>query len=293
MLDLTAETSMTKQIDRRLPGIGYLFNIFLDSVFPHKCLACRCFFQPSYQNRKGSSEPAPDTGIQPKSEINKPFNPFVCPDCRHGILHSVPPICRRCGVSFHSREGENHLCEACITLPGNFRMARAPFIYERTLVNLIHRFKYDGKTQLAKPFREFLFTMLVRSWNIEDIDMILPVPLHRRRFRARGFNQSFLLAQFMKPEKVNKAENIDNIPIEKDILLRIRQTKPQTELRRNDRFANIRNAFDIRHHERIIGKRILLVDDVLTTGATVDECARLLLRHGVEQVDVLTLARAV
>lgn len=172
-------------------------------------------------------------------------------------------------------------------------MARAPFIYDRTLVNLIHRFKYDGKTQLAKPFREFLFTMLVRSWNIEDIDMILPVPLHRRRFRARGFNQSFLLAQFIKPEKVNKAENIDNIPIEKDILHRIRQTKPQTGLRRNDRFANIRNAFDICHHERIIGKRILLIDDVLTTGATVDECARLLLKHGAEQVDVLTLARAV
>ena len=65
-------------------------------------------------------------------------------------------------------------------------MARAPFIYDRTLVNLIHRFKYDGKTQLAKPFREFLFTMLVRSWNIEDIDMILPVPLHRLRYIPIG-----------------------------------------------------------------------------------------------------------
>ncbi len=123
--------------------------------------------------------------------------------------------------------------------------------------------------------------------------MIVPVPLHVKKLRMRGFNPSFLLVKdWIRIAKFLHVE-IPDIPIDINVLERKRWTEPQTGLRRKERLANIKNAFHIRNGSKITGKRILVVDDVYTTGATVNECAKVLLKGGAGQVDVITLARAV
>ncbi|MBW1960470.1 MAG: ComF family protein [Deltaproteobacteria bacterium] len=215
--------------------------------------------------------------------------PFVCADCMKGLLPVRSPMCTRCAAVYHSEEGEDHLCEACIKADGSFRLARALGRYEATLMTLVHRFKYEGKIQLAKPLGRALFSVYNRFWQKERIDMILPVPLHPTRFRSRGFNQSYLLVK----NWVKFSDTGFSVPpVIKHILVRIRSTAPQTGLSRKERGANIRGAFSITDAQAIAEKNILLVDDVFTTGATVEECARVLLASGAQGVDVLTLARA-
>jgi ComF family protein len=126
-----------------------------------------------------------------------------------------------------------------------------------------------------------------------NIDLIIPVPLHLKKLRIRGFNPSFLLvkdwiciAKFLNVK-------LPDIPVNSNVLVRGRWTKPQTGLGRKERLENIKNAFNINDGSKITGKRILLVDDVYTTGATVNECAKVLLKGGAKNVDVLTLARAI
>jgi ComF family protein len=159
-------------------------------------------------------------------------------------------------------------------------------------VGLIHNFKYNGKIQLAKPLGAFLFAAFIHYWDICSIDLIIPVPLHIKRLRKRGFNQTFLLIRdwFRIAEDLNI--KLSGIQIEKDLLVRNRWTKPQTGLNRKNRLTNIKNAFRIIDPEKVEKKRVLLVDDVYTTGATVNECAKVLLNAAALKVEVLTLARA-
>ena len=127
----------------------------------------------------------------------------------------------------------------------------------------------------------------------EKVDLILPVPLHPQKIRSRGFNQSYLLIRGWKA--VAKAMHIalSDIPIHTDVLTRSKATVPQTGLGRRQRLKNVKGVFSLRFPEKVYGKKLLVVDDVYTTGATVNECARTLLEFGAEQVDVLTLARAI
>ena len=125
------------------------------------------------------------------------------------------------------------------------------------------------------------------------MDLIVPVPLHVKKLKKRGFNPSFLLVK----DWIRIAEflhvKVPDIPINIDVLERKRWTEPQTGLGRKERLANVKNAFHIKNGSKINGKSILIVDDVYTTGATVNECAKVLLKGGAGQVDVLTLARAI
>ena len=137
---------------------------------------------------------------------------------------------------------------------------------------------------LAIPLGRLLFDTFRHYWTAGDIDVVAPVPLHRQRFRQRGFNQAYLLVRrWALPE--------DTVVI-RDLLVRIRATAPQTGLDRQQRRINIRKAFSVNRHGQSAGKRVLLVDDVLTTGATADACTDALIRDGATRVDVLTLARA-
>jgi len=148
----------------------------------------------------------------------------------------------------------------------------------------IHFLKYEKKTALAKPLSLLARKAFFQSWGAESIDLLVPVPLHVRRLRERGFNQAYLLARRWTRQEGIALDGLN--------LHRHRRTQPQTTLSRADRQKNIRGAFALRHPERIQRQKILLVDDVYTTGATVNECARVLMDGGAEFVDVLTLARA-
>ena len=203
------------------------------------------------------------------------------------------PLCSCCGLPFESRYGLDHRCGDCSASPKNFRIARAPLIYEQVFTEIIHCYKYKGKIQLARPLGELLLTAFRLFWDIDSIDVVVPVPLHRKRLRKRGFNQADLLIRNWQTIAGHLPFNLGDLQIERDVLIRTVPTRPQTGLGRRQRAANIKNAFELVNEAKIIDKRILLVDDVYTTGATADECAGVLLSNGAAHVDVLSLARAV
>jgi ComF family protein len=246
-----------------------------DAVFPSRCPGCRNLFK--------RSEGSPATGLVDQ-DLAFYLAGHFCPDCREKWTAVASPICTRCGMVFKSREGPDHWCGRCIERPGAFTRARAAGIYDGTLRVAIHALKFNARTGLATPLGRLLFAAYRRYWPTAQIDVIAPVPLHRKRFRQRGFNQAFLL--------IRSWELPAETMIVRDLLKRNRATAPQTGLDRRQRRKNIKNAFSVNRPGESAGKRVLLVDDVLTTGATVEACAAVLLKDGAERVEVLTLARA-
>jgi ComF family protein len=149
----------------------------------------------------------------------------------------------------------------------------------------IHLLKYGKKTSLSRPLGALAKETFFQFWDTNTVDLLLPVPLHIKRLRERGFNQAYMV--------IRRWAKREGIPFNGLMLSRSRWTEPQTNLARTERWKNVKDAFSIRHPGEIKGQNILLVDDVFTTGATVNECARVLMKAGAESVDVLTLARAV
>ena len=269
-----------------------------EALFPFRCVLCGSFFCPP--------ETDEDNPALYRSTVNTVFNypdhtsfeeltaPFLCPDCLNRFAPIRSPVCRQCGTIFNSKDEVDRLCGDCITSPKKFGKARAAGVYEDALMEMIHNLKYRGKIQLARPLGSLLFAVFAHVWDHTRIDFIIPVPLHIKRFRIRGFNQAYLLVRdWPKFARTHGAEIHDlKIEIERDILVRSKWTDPQTGLDRKKRMSNIKNAFTVVATDMVKGKRILLVDDVYTTGATVNECAKTLLKSGAQHVDVLTLARA-
>jgi ComF family protein len=248
------------------------------AVFPARCLQCRRLLPVA-------ADGTPPPG--PAEEDGDLLRPYFCGACLSGVAPLTSPFCPRCGVMFRARAGEDHLCGRCLEQAPPFHMARAAFAYDRSLVDVIQCFKYKGKTRLAGPLGALLARTFVRYWAGEAVDLVLPVPLHPRRLRRRGFNQSDLLLR----EWQKRARPGAMPPIASGILLRARATAAQAGLGRRERESNIRGAFVVRRPEQVNGRHVLLVDDVITTGATVGECARGLLASGAARVDVLALAR--
>lgn len=185
---------------------------------------------------------------------------------------------------FQSRIGRDHLCGRCLVASRQYDSARAYGIYSGTLLVLVHQLKYRGQAGLGAPLGRLLYAAFCRWFSHVAPDLIVPVPLHPRRFRQRGFNQAYQL--------VRGWPSVGRPEIARELLVRRRSTPPQTGLGRRDRRKNIRGAFEVEAGKRISGKRILLVDDVMTTGATLNECARVLRVAGAARVDCLTLARS-
>ena len=271
-----------------------LLNIFLDAIFPPKCLICSRLFKVSTE-RYGIEQLANTVTeiTDPFAESYRLLTSFCCPDCMSAFAAISSPKCTCCGIPFKSRAGQDHLCGDCITRPKKFRMARAALAFDQQLMAVIHRFKYAAKTQLARPLGGLMLSIFMRQWEGEKVDLILPVPLHFQKFRSRGFNQSYLLIHSWKAIANKMHVALSDIPIHKDVLIRSKATVPQTGLGRRQRFKNVKGVFSLRFPEKIYGKNLLVVDDVYTTGATVNECARILLKFGAERVDALTLARAI
>jgi len=234
------------------------WRAWVDFFFPPKCIFCG----------KSQGKWVPE---QP------------CSPCLSQIKFFSSPRCPRCGLGFAGKPGEDHLCSDCITEERYFNRARALGPYEGLILEAISRFKYHGVSRLALPLGHLLAEYQDADFALSEFDLVLPVPLHPKRLRQRGFNQSLLLARRISRRR--------SIPLDFTALLRIHHTQPQTRLSGPERQKNIRGAFVVERPERVTGKKILLIDDVFTTGATVQECSKVLLQAGASQVDVLTLAR--
>ncbi len=206
-----------------------------------------------------------------------------CPSCLSRIKFFSPPRCPRCGIGFPSPSDQDHLCSGCLSREPPFAKARSLCPYEGLIAEIISRFKFGGVASLARPLGILLAEYRDPEFPFSGIDLLIPVPLHTRRLRERGFNQSLLLAREVSRRR--------SIPLNFAALRRSRQTQPQTQLSGPQRQKNVRGAFEVRSAGAVADKRILLIDDVFTTGATVQECAKALLDAGAKSVDVLTLAR--
>lgn len=188
-----------------------------------------------------------------------------------------------CGKVFSSREGKDHICGECLRKRRPFRQARALALYEGPIMEAIHRMKYQGRAGLVDLLSALLIEHLPDMGFSGDWDLLAPVPLHPVKLRERGFNQSALLAIGL-----GKALGI---PVDPFSLRKIRPTPPQVGLTMKERMKNVMGAFQVKDKNSFNKKIVLLIDDVLTTGATVSECSRVLKRAGAKCVDVLTLAR--
>jgi ComF family protein len=212
-----------------------------------------------------------------------------CSCCRAQIHTPCSPLCFICGAPFATAGGADHRCERCLTRTFAFGRARACALYDAAdtvqhpLKSVLQRYKYNRDVSLAGPLAGLLSERCPLV--IPAYDVIMPVPLHVSRLRWRGFNQAQLLA---KPLARRAGVSVDPLSIE-----RVRPTRPQVELSEAERQRNVAHAFRVTRPECVRQRRILLVDDVYTTGATVDECSRELKRAGAASVDVLVLARAV
>lgn len=275
---------------KNLFGLG---RVIINAVFPPKCSGCGSFFKPGKSNLKKIPDAIIKNSNSPET-ISLSFQllmaPFLCSTCFENFLPVESPFCSQCGIMFKSRVTDDHICGECLADPKNYGKARSSGAYDRALMEVIHALKYRGRIELAQPLGLLLFAVFINYWDPLDIDLILPAPLHVTRFRKRGFNQAFLLIKEWPKIAKNLGFMLSETQINKDVLVRNRNTGQQTGLDRSGRKKNIKNAFSLKRSKLINGKRILLVDDVYTTGATVNECARILLRGGAKRVDVLTLA---
>ncbi|RJP60361.1 MAG: ComF family protein [Deltaproteobacteria bacterium] len=236
------------------------FNAFLDFFFPPRCLIC-------------------------ERDIINAQSQGICEPCLSSIRYISSPVCLKCGIPFNSVMGSDHLCGTCLTSRVYFTKARAVGVYEGVLQEAIHRLKYNKKTLLAKPLGALMAGTHLGSIDFKSYDFLIPVPLHFKRLRERGFNQALSLARYIGKRR--------RIPIDYMSLKRIKWESPQINLSKEERERNVKGVFSLSNESRFKDKSILLVDDVYTSGATVNECARVLTKAKTGGVDVLTLCRAV
>ena len=203
----------------------------------------------------------------------------VCPDCQGQIEWVESPVCSCCGLIFPSREGEDHLCGPCQTEPPPFTRARAAAVYDGPVAAAVKRFKFERQMAHLPVLQHWLQRPRCLEL-VAAADLIIPVPLHRRRLQQRGFNQALLLARAFPEARLGR-----------ETLVRVRYTAPQIGLNPKERRDNVHHAFAVPQPGEVQDKKILLVDDLYTTGATVRECARVLRRAGAAQVEILTVAR--
>lgn len=210
---------------------------------------------------------------------------FVCHKCRESLQPLGPPCCDRCGLPFEGEITTSFTCGYCRESPPSFAYARAAAAARGVLMDVIHRYKYQARSLWFEPFlAELLLQAAAPRLREENWDLIIPVPLHPHKLREREFNQAERLARPL-------AKHLQ-LSIDSRSLTRIVPTPSQTHLSREARAANMRNAFSVRKPQSIKDKRIILIDDVFTTGATTNACAKALLQADAAEVCVWTIARA-
>jgi ComF family protein len=246
--------------------LGERFDWLVDWLYPPRCRACG-------------------------GRIHGRDAEYFCSSCWPNIQRVSHPLCTSCGRPFPDSSGDDHVCGACLERTCHFVRAHAWACYpteaamEHPLRQVIQKFKYGRKVSLGKPLGQLMARGCADFLAQCECDVIIPVPLHSKRLRWRGFNQSVLLAR--------QISRVYNIPLDCFTLCRSKDTPPQTQLTEEERRRNMRGAFILNPRSSVKKKSVLLVDDVYTSGATVNECSRVLKRGGAKAVYVLTLARAV
>ncbi len=243
---------LTATLPAQLRRIG---RAVVDGVLPPRCLAC------------GAIVDEPDA---------------LCGLCWAAMTFFAPPWCAICGLPFPHPMGENAVCADCARDRPSWDRARAVLRYDKHSRRLVLALKHGDHTHLARALGGWM--RRAGAEVLDGADLILPVPLHWTRLFARRYNQAGLLALAIRAA--------GGPPVAPDWLVRRRRTPSQGRLGAAARTRNVRGAFALRPGRSIRGKRIVIIDDVLTTGATVEECARVLRRGGAEFIGVLTLARA-
>lgn len=228
----------------------------LDTALPPLCLLC-------------------DTSI--------PSSQAACSACWTKLRFISKPFCAQCGVPFAYEIGESAVCAMCIKEPNDFSIARAALVYDDVSRNLILNFKHADKIDTALALARWMH--MAGGALAEDADFIIPVPLHYWRMVQRRYNQSALLAQ--------KFSELVCKPYQADVLRRIKATESQGKRKRAERIANMKGVFQVTPACAALVKNatIVLVDDVVTTGATVNACAKVLLQSGAKAVHVVSVAR--
>lgn len=234
--------------------LSLLLNGLSDLIFPFSCAVCHKGLEVSLGRR------------------------YLCAECIGKIRLIKEGICSRCG-----KESAISPCRSCKEKKQIFQKARSAGIYEGALKECIHLLKYNGKTYLARPLGKLLVDLIRYEQDLIKAELLIPVPLDKRRYRERGFNQAQLLAAVVSKEI--------GIPISRS-LCRRGDAPSQTQLSRQERIKNVKGLFKVARNNGVMGKSVLLVDDVFTTGATASECARALLTAGAQEVNVLTVARS-
>ena len=247
-----------------LKPVRTLFKAVLNSlitvVFPSSCVLCRAMVE--------------DVALG-----------VVCLNCWKRVNPGVGEICSRCGYFIPSTRlfSNTPLCGSCRRNLFHFDFARAYSTFNDPIKEIVHQFKYHAHQSLARPLSSLLFQIYSDNHRELWSDLVIPIPLHKARERERGFNQSFLLAKYFCRQS--------NLSLQSGILVRGRPTATQAGLSRRARRLNMAGAFRITAQGRVQNQSVLLIDDVFTTGATLNECARLLKEKGARRVNVLTLAR--
>ncbi len=208
---------------------------------------------------------------------------FLCWDCLANTQKVEPPFCAICGDPVAGDISHDYICHWCAQKKPKFEMARSTFRYDGIIAQLLQDLKYHNHTWLADDFAELIMHTAYAEFPMRNIDFICAVPLHPSKFRSRGFNQSALIAK--------KLSKKTEIPFLRFAIQRILPTSTQTNLTAIQREANIRRAFEPGLFYSLAGKKVLLIDDVMTTGATTNACARALKKGGAACVYVITVAR--
>ncbi len=217
--------------------------------------------------------------------------PSSCPVCNlPSNNYATVPICKECWSEIRSYKGNScsicskilglediSICAECYRERPFFKKVLFFGLYDGVLKEAIHLYKFSGFKRLSRPISNLLSNM-----EIPDADLIVPVPLTKRRLKERGFNQSYLLARHLS--RIFKVKSMNNL------LVKTKETAPQSTLTKKERLRSLKHAF--KSTERIDNKRVIILDDVFTTGTTLNECARVLLNSGAEEVYCLVVARA-
>ena len=232
-----------------LPQLIKFKGMALDFLFPRWCVGC---------GREGN---------------------FICPSCRQSLHRIIPPLCPKCGRPQSSATP----CSNCVGWQAEVDGIRSPFQFDGAIRQAIHQLKYGNIRALAELLAQWLNDYLVS--NPVPGEVLVPVPLHHKRLRERGYNQSGLLAK--------ELGKLTNLPVVDDCLIRQRYAPPQARTSTVDeRRSNVANAFLCRDR-RLEGKQVLLIDDVSTSGSTLDACAQALKEAGATTVWGLVLAREI
>lgn len=262
---MEVESSLPRSLSRHLSGVllagrrafSHATRLALDIALPTLCVSCR--------------EPVAGEG--------------VCASCWARLSFIAPPYCPRLGIPFVYDPGPDMLSMEAIANPPAYQRARAAVRYDDVARTLVHALKYQDRTDLAPAMGRWM----ARAGHelLDGADMLMPVPLHWRRAWRRRYNQSGALARVIARQS--------GVKVNGEALRRIRATEQQIGLSRAQRATNVQGAFKVPadRQAEVQGRRVVLIDDVLTSGSTADACARALLRAKAAQVDLLVFARVV